>query len=84
MWVSKRMKARQVQVESSDITVAILEVESRAILLFSVYVPPVQHDKNSAGKLVSRLRLIEEIYKVVARDWPEKKLEVFIAGDFNR
>lgn len=83
-WVNKTLRARQMRVESSDITAAVVELDSRTILLFSVYVPPIQHDKDNNEELDSRLRLIEEAYRATKRGLPEKKLEVFIAGDFNR
>lgn len=40
LWVNKRLKAVQIRVDSPDITAAVVEVDTRILLLFSVYIPP--------------------------------------------
>lgn len=84
IWMNKSLRAHQIHIESSDITATMVEIDSRVILLFSVYIPPIQHDKDNNEELDSRLRLIEGAYKAVKRNLLEKKLEIFIAGDFNQ
>ena len=84
IWMSKRFKSRQIQVASSDITAALLEVKSRTILLVSVYIPPNTPEKNNVEELTLRTTLIKDTCKAIIKDLPETRLEILIAGDFNR
>lgn len=84
LWINKKFKAKQISVDSSDVTAAVIEVGDRTLLLVSVYIPPNEQEKDNEKELSSRLSLIKEAAQATTRSMPKKQVEVLIAGNFNR
>lgn len=77
LWVNKEVEAEQVQIESPDITAAVIRLPDRRILVISVYVPG--GDPQALREACDTLR---EAVRDVRRD-AGAVVEVVIAGDFN-
>lgn len=90
MWMNKSCNFVQVQVGSPDITAARLTIQDRHILLASAYIPPVNTEATggetgtrvSEEQLQSRLQLLQRTIEDERTRFP--RLELLIAGDFNR
>jgi Endonuclease-reverse transcriptase len=78
LWIRKDVEALQIAVESADITAAVLRLPDRSILIGSIYVPPA--DLRALQHTLYLLRqLIESTRRQIGT-----RLDVVIAGDFNR
>lgn len=73
----------QVHVDSSDITAAILKLDSLSILLISSYVPNSVNRRESQEQLHTHLNELSQVIQQAKAD-STVPLEILIAGDFNR
>ena len=78
LWIRSDLEARQIPVESPDITAAILRLPDRSILLVSLYVP-----KSNLVQLQQLLHLVQQVIEGTYRE-SSTRLDILIAGDFNR
>lgn len=83
LWTHERLSATQIPVESSDITVDLLEVADNFLIVISIYVPYGSNDSETEELLRSRLRLINLAHRY-AEQLKDTKVEVMVGGDFNR
>jgi Reverse transcriptase (RNA-dependent DNA polymerase)/Endonuclease-reverse transcriptase len=81
IWAHKDVVARPVKTHSTDLTAALVEVGRREILVISVYIPP--KISRTDRELHESLLLINKIVTETRRTQREK-IELIIAGDFNR
>lgn len=77
LWVRKDLEAKQVPVESSDLTAVVLRLPRRRVLVGSVYVEGV-----AKQALADACRLLWKVFDETSRDTGEE-VEVLILGDFN-
>jgi hypothetical protein len=80
LWIRKDLEARQISVDSADITAAVLRLPDRSILIirFSLYVP-----KANLTALQRILPLLQQIIDSTYRQ-TDTRLDILVAGDFNR
>jgi hypothetical protein len=78
LWVNKDVEAKQVPIQSPDITAAVVKLSDRLILAASVYVPG--GDPRALRETCDNLR---KAVRDVRRD-AGTVVEVVIVGDFNR
>lgn len=78
LWIRKDLEADQVQIESSDLTAAVLRLPGRLILVVSVYVECVEKTA-----LTETCHLLRKVI-LEARRNAGQEVEVLIIGDFNR
>jgi hypothetical protein len=78
LWIRRDLEARQIPVESPDITAAILRLPDRSILLVSLYVP-----KSNLVQLQQLLHLVQQVIEGTYGE-SRTRLDILIAGDFNR
>ena len=72
--VSKRLKTRQPDVDSSDITAAIFEIEARTVVLFSLCIPPIEQGKDNVEELKSRFEFDTRDVQHAKKDLPTRKI----------
>ena len=78
LWIRKDLEARQIAVESADITAAVLQLPDRSILIGSIYVPPTD-----PKALQQTLQLLQQLIKST-RQQIGTRIDVVVAGDFNQ
>jgi hypothetical protein len=78
LWIRKDLEARQISVDSADITAAVLRLPGRSILVVSLYVPQA-----NPTALQRVLQLLQEVIESTYRQ-TDTRLDVLLAGDFNR
>ncbi len=78
LWVDKETEAEQIQVDSSDITAAIIRLPGKMVLVISAYVPCID--------VTALEESCENIRKTVAKARQKMgvPVEVVVVGDFNR
>jgi Endonuclease-reverse transcriptase len=78
LWVNKEVEAEQVQIESPDMTAAIVRLHERQILVVSVYIPggDPQALRGSCNEL---RRVIQDVRRNAGT-----VVDVVLAGDFNQ
>ena len=78
LWINKEVEAEQVQMESPDMTAAVVRLPDRMILVVSVYVP--------GGDLQALREACDSLRQAVGdvRRGADAVVEVVIVGDFNR
>jgi exonuclease III len=78
LWIRNDLEARQIAVDSADITAAILHLPDRSILVVSVYVPK--------GSLAILQRILQLLQQVIESAYLQtgSRLDILVAGDFNR
>jgi exonuclease III len=78
LWINKEAEAEQVQIESPDMTAAIVQSEERQILVVSVYIP--SGDPQALREACNKLRkAIQD-----ARENASTVMDVVLLGDFNQ
>ncbi|KZL86802.1 reverse transcriptase, partial [Colletotrichum incanum] len=78
LWVRKDVEAEQIQVESPDLTAAVIRLEERLVLVASVYVP--RDDSHALRDTCNHLRrIVTETRRRTGR-----VVDLVAAGDFNR
>ena len=78
LWIRRDLEARQIVVDSADITAAVLRLPDRSILIISVYIP--QSDLAALQQMLLHLQqVITSVYCQI-----NTRLDILIAGDFNR
>ncbi|KAK6206220.1 reverse transcriptase [Colletotrichum tabaci] len=78
LWVNKVVEAEQIQVESPDVTAAVVRLEERLVVVASVYVPG--GDSHALRSICDSLRRIV----LGTRQRADRVVDVVIVGDFNR
>jgi hypothetical protein len=78
LWIRKDLEARQIALDSADITAAVLRLPDRSILILSIYVP-----KADLATLQRILQLLQQAIRS-AYHQTHTRLDVLVAGDFNR
>ncbi|KAJ5215331.1 reverse transcriptase [Penicillium cinerascens] len=78
LWVNKDVEAEQVQIESPDLTAAVIRLPERRILIASVYV-----EGGNAATLNDTCDHLRKAITKVRRDLGTV-VEIMIMGDFNR
>ena len=78
LWVRRDLEARQIAVDSADITAAVLRLPDRSILIISVYIP-----QSDLAALQQMLLLLQQVITSVYCQI-NTRLDIAIAGDFNR
>ncbi len=78
IWVRSDLEAKQVPVQSADLTAAVLQLEGREVMVVSVYV----QGKNDEA-LTNAMELLRQVIKRF-RDGTGNRTDVVLAGDFNR
>jgi exonuclease III len=78
LWIRKDLEARQIVVDSADLTAAVVHLLDRSVLMVSVYVPPV--DQMALGRC---LNLLQQLIRKT-RHQTGARLDIVLAGDFNR
>jgi len=81
LWAHKDITARQIPTGSTDIAALLIEWEKRTLLAISVYVP--EKSDSEDGELHDRLNKIRTVIDTARRNH-ENRVELLIAGDFNR
>jgi hypothetical protein len=78
LWIRNDLEARQIAVDSADITAAILHLPDRSILVVSVYVPK--------GSLAILQRILQLLQQVIESAYLQtgSRLDILVTGDFNR
>ncbi|MGH2507601.1 MAG: endonuclease/exonuclease/phosphatase family protein, partial [Ktedonobacteraceae bacterium] len=82
IYVNKRIQARQIAVESADITAVSIKVREDVYLIVSVYVPRIRTMPDNLRILEHNLEIIQQLYDKALRQQPN--LYLIVAGDFNR
>jgi exonuclease III/ribonuclease HI len=78
LWINKEAEAEQVQIDSPDMTAAIVRLEERQILVVSVYIPG--GDPRALREACHKLRkAIQD-----ARQNASTVIDVMLVGDFNQ
>jgi hypothetical protein len=78
LWVRRDLEARQIAVDSADITAAVLRLPDRSILIISVYIP-----QSDLAALQQMLLLLQQVITSVYCQI-NTRLDIAVAGDFNR
>ena len=78
LWIRRDLEARQIAVDSADITAAVLRLPDRSILIVSVYIP-----QSDLVALQQMLLLLQQVITSVSCQI-NTTLDILIAGDFNR
>ena len=78
LWIRRDLEARQIAVDSADITAAVLRLPDRSILIISVYIP-----QSDLAALQQMLLLLQQVITSVYCQI-NTRLDIVIAGDFNR
>lgn len=79
IYTSTRLRAAQVPVDSTDITAVQFQLDNRAFLAFSVYIPQIEGTEAiDNARTEQACRLIEETCLLLPIH------EVIVIGDFNR
>lgn len=78
LWVRNDIECEQVSVPSADLTVVLLRLPDRPVLLASVYV-----EGGSGAALEETMRLLDDAVGE-AQHYGEPRLDIVVAGDFNR
>src|SRR5271168_100769 len=78
LWIRSDLDARQMAVDSADITAASLSLPDQSILIVSVYVP-----HGDLAALQRTLQLIQQLIHTANRQTPTR-LDILVVGDFNR
>ena len=78
LWVNREVEAEQMQVNSPDMTAALVRLPDRQVLVVSVYVP--LHDPRALHEACAHLRGVVRD----ARRRSGTTVDVVFAGDFNR
>ena len=78
LWIRKDIEAEQLAIESADLTAVILGLPDRFVLMISVYVKPANPEA-----LMDTIRFLEQAIQRT-RNSREMRVDVVIAGDFNR
>jgi hypothetical protein len=76
--IHRDLEARQIPVDSADITAVVLRLPDRSILIISVYIP-----QSNLVALQQMLLLLEQVITSVHCQI-STRLDILIAGDFNR
>ena len=81
IWSHRDLKAQAIDTKSADIAAVLIAIETRLILVLSVYVP----QKTSAADSELQ-RSIRDIFDTVraTRRARSRRVEIVITGDFNR
>ncbi len=79
IYVNRSLRARQIEIPSKDVTAVELQIQSRRLLIFSVYIPPAE------GPAARDRATIDETLRLVEQARVQHPThEVFVGGDFNR
>lgn len=78
LWVRNDIECEQVSVPSADLTVVLLRLPDSPVLLASVYV-----EGGSGAALEETMRLLDDAVGE-AQPYGEPRLDIVVAGDFNR
>jgi hypothetical protein len=78
LWVRRDIECEQVNMPSTDLTVALLQLPDRSVLLASVYV-----EGGNVAALTGTMSLLNEAIHIAQRRGGPR-LDVVVAGDFNR
>ncbi|KAF9729205.1 hypothetical protein PMIN01_12895 [Paraphaeosphaeria minitans] len=81
LWTHRDITARPISTESTDIAALLIELETGPLLAISVYIPAKSDSEDS--ELNSRLDIIRRTIDTTRRNH-DKRVEILIAGDFNR
>lgn len=87
IWAHRDLQPRQVPIRSPDLTAISLQLQDRILLVISVYIPPrdrSEHGRDSAEDVCSRTDLVRLAITDLERQHVHRKVEVVVAGDFNR
>jgi endonuclease/exonuclease/phosphatase family metal-dependent hydrolase len=79
IYASHQLRARQIEIQSPDITAIEVEAQGREILAFSIY---MQGQWTSAEESRSQAERILNLIRITILQFPTH--EVIVAGDFNR
>ena len=79
IYASHSLRARQIEIPSKDITAVEFQVEGRACLAFSVYVPPIEGTFDHHTEIIDNTLL--HVEKICAQ-YPTH--EIVLCGDLNR
>jgi ribonuclease HI len=85
LYINKRFSTsaqQQIQCNGPDVTAVRLETPTGAILVFSVYVPPIGSTRRSAEEEMQSV--LTAIQTTLNEQGPADNMGVIIAGDFNR
>lgn len=82
IYINKRLHARQVAIDSSDLTAVFIKHQHDAFLFISVYVQGQQTVAQNRTSLHQSLHLIRQVIQQVRTRHP--LVHLVIAGDFNR
>lgn len=78
LWVNRQLEAKQVVIQSPDLTGAIVRLRDRVVLVVSVYVPPA-----NPGALREACRMLRAVIRGVRRN-RGTVVDVVLVGDFNQ
>ena len=78
LWINNELEAEKIQTGSPDLTAAIISLDHRRVLVFSVYVAG-GNEEALRNTCTTVRKLISE-----SRRQADKPVDVVIAGDFNR
>ena len=78
IWVRKDIESEQIPVQSSDLTSAVIRLQDRSILVFSVYVEG-QNDEVLLETITKLRRSIEETRRRIST-----RVDLILTSDFNR